>query len=241
MSVMQPEDYQHAYYARTAHEYNTRHLSPDDEHQAALGYISAFATERGLETILDVGAGTGRSVAYLRLRHPNAGIMGVEPVAELIAEAAEAGIPDGVIVQGQGQSLPFPNGSFDAVCESAVLHHVKRPEEVVSEMMRVARKAIFLSDSNRFGQGSMPARLVKLAAYQMRLWPCLNFLKTRGKGYTLSEGDGLSYSYSVYDSLDQLSAWADTIVIVPTQRGAAVSRLGPLLVSGTVLLCAFKE
>jgi hypothetical protein len=31
-------------------------------------------------------------------------------------------------------------------------------------------KAVFLCDSNRFGQGSMPARLMKLALYKFGFW-----------------------------------------------------------------------
>ena len=59
--------------------------------------------------------------------------------------------------------------ALDAVCAFGVMHHVKRPAIVVGEMMRVARRAIFISDSNRFGQGSMPARRVKLLLWRFGL------------------------------------------------------------------------
>ena len=36
---------------------------------------------------------------------------------------------------------------------------LKRPERVVSEMLRVARKAVVLSDENRFAYGSFPGRV----------------------------------------------------------------------------------
>ncbi len=29
-----------------------------------------------------------------------------------------------------------------------------------------------------------------------RLWPLVNFVKTKGKGYHYTEGDGVLYSYS---------------------------------------------
>jgi ubiquinone/menaquinone biosynthesis C-methylase UbiE len=54
------------------------------------------------------------------------------------------------------------SNSIDAAFECGVLHHVAEPSHVVGEMMRVARKAIFLSDSNRFGQGRLIARILKL-------------------------------------------------------------------------------
>jgi hypothetical protein len=38
-------------------------------------------------------------------------------------------------------------------------------------------------------------RLAKQSIHELRLWPLANFIKTRGKGYTISDGDGLFYSY----------------------------------------------
>jgi hypothetical protein len=70
--------------------------------------------------------------------------------------------------------------------------------------IRVAKKAIFLSDSNRFGRGSHTARLLKIALYKTGLWQAARFVQTKGKMYTISEGDGLQYSYSVFDSYYQL-------------------------------------
>ena len=65
-------------------------------------------------------------------------------------------------------------------------------------MMRVARKGVSLSDSNIFGQGRSPVRILKLTFYCMGLWKLLKLIQTRGRGYAISEGDGLAYSYSVY-------------------------------------------
>ena len=61
---------------------------------------------------------------------------------------------------------------------------------MVAEMIRVVKRAIFLSDSNRFGQGSRAARLLKTALYKTGLWRTARFVQTKGKMYTLSEGDG---------------------------------------------------
>jgi hypothetical protein len=59
--------------------------------------------------------------------------------------------------------------------------------------------------------------------------------------YTISEGDGLTYSYSVFDSYSQLAKWADTIWLVPTENEKSVrSWLHPLITSPHVLLCAIK-
>ena len=122
-----------------------------------------------------------------------------------------------------------------------MLHHVAEPRAVVAEMMRVARKAVILSDSNRFGQGPMLLRFVKLALWKTGLWGAFNYLRTHGKGYTITEGDGLSYSYSVYDSFDQLARWSDRVILIPAEITKASSWAHPLLTSGSVIVCAIRE
>jgi hypothetical protein len=108
-------------------------------------------------------------------------------------------------------------------------------------MLRVARRAVFLSDNNRFGHGPFVSRLLKLALYRTGLWSTVNRIKTGGRGYRISEGDGLSYSYSVYDSLPQLNEWADRIILIPIE-GFGYHRLsGPLLSARTVLACALRD
>jgi ubiquinone/menaquinone biosynthesis C-methylase UbiE len=112
------------------------------------------------------------------------------------------------------------------VCESAVLHHVANPNAVVKEMLRVAKKAVLISDSNRFGQGSRAARLIKLGLYKTKLWGAYNYVRTSGRGYRITEGDGVAYSYSVYDSFALLSQWADRIIFYSaTDRRVASWRI----------------
>jgi hypothetical protein len=109
-------------------------------------------------------------------------------------------------------------------------------------MLRVANKAVFLSDSNRFGQGRYTTRILKLGLYKCNLWHIARFIQTKGKMYTISEGDGLGYSYRVFDSHSQLANWADTIWAIQTGKQRSVrSWLEPLLTASSVLLCAIKR
>jgi hypothetical protein len=77
-------------------------------------------------------------------------------------------------------------------------------------MLRVARSAVFISDTNRFGSGPLSFRLVKLAAHRLGVWPVVFWLNTRGRGYYESEGDGIAFSYSVFDSVRICSQWGRT-------------------------------
>jgi len=232
---------QKEYYSKTAVNYEQIHVKADDEHSLAIKFMIAMLKVYNVKTILDIGSGTGRAVKALL----DAGfeVVGIEPVVELIEQGTGNGIPVGTIIQGDGQSLPFPDKSFDAICQFAVFHHVKEPSFIINEMIRCSKKAIFLSDTNRFGRAGLFTRLLKLFLFKSGLWKLSYLLWTRGKNCDISECDGIAYSYSVYDSLDQIDSWADRIIMIPTKvEGKKVSSwLHPLLTSSHVLLCAFKE
>jgi SAM-dependent methyltransferase len=234
-------DLQRRYYTATAARYDEMHVREQDEHFRALRYISAFVPLAGITSILDVGSGTGRALKPLQ----DSGVRawGIEPVWALVVEGAERkSLPRQAFVCGSGERLPFQDGAFDATVAFAVFHHVRSPEPIVQEMMRVSRKAIFISDTNRFGRSGFASRLTKLLLYRLGLWKPAYLLRTLGKGYQWSEGDGVAYSYSVFDSYDLLARWAKTMVLIPTKGGPASSSWShPLLTSSHVLLGAFRE
>jgi len=235
-------DMQRDYYAQTATQYDTMHAHEGGDDPQILKFASFFL--RGLQagSILDVGAGTGRTIQRISEALPSLSIRGVEPVAELIEQSTQKyGLPEGTIIQGVGENLPFANESFDVVCAFSILHHVRRPNEIVKEMTRVARKAVLICDANRFGQGRWAVRLLKLGLYKLGLWGLVNYLKTGGKGYTVTPGDGLAYSYSVYDSFQCLSGWADQLILIPSPLCKAGSWFHPLLTSRGVLVFALKN
>lgn len=125
--------------------------------------------------------------------------------------------------------------------EFSILHHVQHPAAVVGEMLRVARKAVVIVDCNRFGQGSWPARLFKLLLYKIGLWHAFNFVRTRGKRYQISEGDGLFYSYSVYDSYDLVARWADRMLLLAIGPTHSRSWFHPLLTAEALILIAIRD
>jgi ubiquinone/menaquinone biosynthesis C-methylase UbiE len=209
-------DIQRAYYGRTADEYDAAHVDTPDEHTLALALLTGIVDPYGIKSVLDVGAGTGRVFLGFAQSHPNVRVVGVEPVKELREIGHRKGVPPDALIDGDGQRLAFADGSFDVVCCFAVLHHVRQPERVIAEMLRVARRAIFISDGNNFGQGSPVSRAVKQAINAAHLWPLANWFKTRGKGYSISDGDGLAYSYSVYNNLPQIRAACPRVHVLNT-------------------------
>ncbi|HXH67797.1 MAG TPA: hypothetical protein VNI81_11395 [Candidatus Limnocylindrales bacterium] len=108
-------------------------------------------------------------------------------------------------------------------------------------MLRVARKVLVISDTNRFRQGPFLLRLAKLLLYKLNLWNAFDFLQTRGKGYQVFEGDGVFYSYSVYDNLKQIQPWAESIEIHSIGESRSSSSSQPMLGSGIELLIAVRK
>jgi ubiquinone/menaquinone biosynthesis C-methylase UbiE len=239
MRAHNTQERQRRYYEQTAQDYDRMHVSPYDEHAAALSRITSALGRIEASSVLDVGAGTGRGIRHLLEARPELTIKGVEPVEALIDQAISAnGVPGDALIVGTGENLPFPDRSFDAVMSLGVLHHVPEPSRVVAEMLRVARRGIFISDNNRFGRGRLPTRLLKLALAKGHLWKLAFRMRRLGRDYVVSDEDGLAYSYSVYDSVAQIAEWADWLETVGLDSRPDGSWLHPLLTSPTVLLSA---
>jgi len=210
---------QRRYYAETANQYDSMHLDRSDEHFFALSFMVGAIDYLGVQSILDIGSGTGRAVEYLKRLRPELRVVGVEPVKELREIGYSKGLSTDELCDGDATNLDFGSAVFDLVCEFGVLHHIKKPDLAVAEMLRVSNKAIFISDSNNFGQGSILARTMKQAINLIGLWKLMDLIKTRGKGYTISEGDGLAYSYSVFNNYEQIRKQCKSVHLLNTIDG----------------------
>jgi SAM-dependent methyltransferase len=212
-------DIQRAYYAATADNYDAAHVHVDDEHGFALRFLISVAGHLGIRSILDIGSGTGRGLLTIKANLPDVAVLGVEPSPELRKIGRSKSLSEEELIDGDAMNLAFDDGSFDLVCEFGALHHIPNPSRAVAEMLRVSHQAIFISDCNNFGQGSGPLRLMKQIVKGVGLWPAAYFLKTRGKGYLISEGDGLAYSYSVFDDYKQIAACCKSVHMLNTSHG----------------------
>lgn len=92
--------------------------------------------------ILDVGTGSGQFISLLlELGVPHGEIVGIDVSEKAVVAARKrfegtAGISFETM---DGTRLAFPDGSFDLVCLSNSLHHLKDPAPVLEEMVRVAK------------------------------------------------------------------------------------------------------
>jgi ubiquinone/menaquinone biosynthesis C-methylase UbiE len=213
------------YYAQTADRYDRMHGDENIEHTFALHFMISACKYLGAKSILDIGSGTGRALLGIKAAMPEITVVGVEPSPELRKIGYSKGLDEAELVDGDAMKLTFRDGSVDLVCEFGALHHIPVPSKAVGEMLRVSRKAVFISDCNNFGQGNSLERFIKQTIDAAGLWRLFYKLRTKGKGYAISEGDGLAYSYSVFNDLRQIkTACASVHMLNPLPAGTNLYR-----------------
>jgi ubiquinone/menaquinone biosynthesis C-methylase UbiE len=99
--------------------------------------VKFLAPFTGEERALDAGCGTG-ALAYALAPYVGE-VVGVDESDEYVDAARRHAPPGCTFLVGDAAALPFPYGDFDLVGCLRVLHHVRRPELVVSELARVTR------------------------------------------------------------------------------------------------------
>lgn len=228
---------QRQYFTAGAADYDAAHSAPD-EHDVARAWLESLVQQHRFESLLEVGAGTGRDLAQLEAC-TSLRVLGVEPVAALREAGYASGVAPEVLVDGDGYDLQFAADEFDVVAAFAVLHHVREPQRVVGEMLRVARRGIFISDSNNYGHGRRAVRHLKAALRRAHLWRAAVWLQRGGTLAASSSGDGISYSYSVYDSCGQIARKFERIHILNTTP--LDGGLNPLHAASHVALFATSE
>ena len=226
---------QRSFYATTAAQYDAMQ-GADAAHTFALPFLISIIDHLGAQSVLDVGAGTGRVCAALQASRPQVKIIGIEPVAELREVGHGKGIPQASLINGDAHQLPFNDNSFDFVCAFGVMHHLSDPKKAALEMMRVARRAIFISDHNDCGRGRKASSAVKRLAKGLGLWNVYKFVITRGTGYRISPDDGLWYPYSIFDTHKVIARQCSGVHFVNTLSS------GPNLYGAShVAMCGLKQ
>src|SRR3546814_689855 len=88
--------------------------------------------------VLDLGAGTGSSYDRLRKRWPNLNYVGLD--IEGSPEVESRTRRDLRFEVYDGRTMPFSDEQFDVVFCKQVLEHVRHPDDVISEVVRVLKK-----------------------------------------------------------------------------------------------------
>lgn len=193
-------DQQELYYEQTARNYDAMHLR-ESEHEFSLAQLIGIMRYHGFQSLLDVGAGTGRVLRHAKRHLSGVKVAGIEPVAALRDVGYANGLAPEELQEGNALNLQYPDDSWDVVCAFGILHHIKDPNAAILEMCRVARHGVFFSDMNNYGCGSLAQRSLAQILRTLGLWRSFQYIKNGFKYEKSSVGDGVFYSYSLFDSL----------------------------------------
>ncbi|HEY1804756.1 MAG TPA: methyltransferase domain-containing protein [Terracidiphilus sp.] len=147
-------------------------------HEMAGGVLEWLAAQQG-ERILDLGCGDGQLT--LRIAESGASVVGIDSSGSMVKAARDRGVK---VDQGSAETLPYPDGIFEAVFSNAALHWVRGQDEMLSQVHRVLRPGgRFVAEMG--GHGNIAAIRVAFAAVLSRHG--FASLGERGNYYPTSE------------------------------------------------------
>jgi 2-polyprenyl-3-methyl-5-hydroxy-6-metoxy-1,4-benzoquinol methylase len=114
--------------------------------QRFLAEVDTSVRQLAPSTVLDVGCGEGVVTERLAGLLPEVTVVGLDADdPRLAVEWRRRGGDNLAFRVGSGYQLPYDANSFDLVCAMEVLEHVERPDALLGEMARVARRALLVS------------------------------------------------------------------------------------------------
>jgi SAM-dependent methyltransferase len=106
----------------------------DEEHEMALAMLSISPRDR----VLDVACGPGNFTRDFGLAARDGLVVGLDASATMLEVAVRDTEPGSIAyVRGDACTLPFRDGSFDAVCCFAALYLIEDPDRALGEIVRV--------------------------------------------------------------------------------------------------------
>lgn len=113
----------------------------DDIYDSEKFFILPIITN--LDTVLDIGCAAGGFSKILKSLNPNIHYIGLDTSKEMINKAKILH-PDEKFILGNGDTIDFPDNTFDLVLCTSVMHHVPHYKKLISEIYRVSRKFVIL-------------------------------------------------------------------------------------------------
>jgi len=90
------------------------------------------------QTLIDVGSGNGYLLKQIKAKHPNLQLTGFD------IKDSDANGDVYKYVKGNIEKMPFADKSFDVVTCSHTVEHLIELEQCISELVRIARKQVFI-------------------------------------------------------------------------------------------------
>jgi SAM-dependent methyltransferase len=124
---------------------------------------------------------------------------------------------------GSGELLPYPDAFVDVAVATGIMHHVDDPLKVISEMFRVSRKAILISDHNNYAFGGDLMRRIRMGLKLTGLFKAVTYVRQGFNRRGYSEEDGWWYPYSLLDNYAEIAKRSAKVFMFPTRRPSSDS------------------
>jgi len=126
-----------------------------------------FFRDSKVNSVLDVGTGTGDFIAVLKNVFPTVQLTGIDPNINSLKEAAQK-YPDVDFREMGGEDLDFEDSSFDVASISMALHHLPDISKTLSEMNRVVKPGSWFIVNELFSDNLSPAQEVHKIYHHFR-------------------------------------------------------------------------
>jgi ubiquinone/menaquinone biosynthesis C-methylase UbiE len=164
--------------------------------EALAASVSDLLALSGEERALDVGTGAGALAFALAplVRE----VVAVEIDEELAARARADAPPNVQVVVGDGEHLELESFSFDLAGTLRTLHHTRRPELLVAELVRVTRPGGTLLVADQLAPVD-PLAAIELTRFEHARDPSTTRLLSDGDLRGLFDANGLVLRRSVVE------------------------------------------
>ena len=129
--------------------------------------LKQFLQNKTIESLLDVGSGSGDFIKVLKEALPKTKITGVDPNADSLALARQ-NHPDCSFMEMIGENLKFADNTFQAASISMALHHLPDVPKTLSEMKRVVQPEGWIIISELFSDNLNEAQKVHKLYHHFR-------------------------------------------------------------------------
>lgn len=126
-----------------------------------------FFYDKEVNSVLDVGTGSGDFLKVLKKVFPEATLEGVDPNTESLAKAREA-YPEINFGEMVAENLLFEDNSFDVVSMSMALHHLPKLKKGLKEIKRVVKPTGWIIINELFSDNLNPAQEVHKQFHHFR-------------------------------------------------------------------------
>lgn len=157
--------------------------------------------------VLEVGCGTGNYISAIQ-RLTGCSAYGCDPSREMLVQAEKRGQPV-QFQEGRGESLPYPDTSFDLIFSIDVIHHIEQPSRYFLEANRALRaqgKICTVTESSYLIRRRRPFAIYfpETVAVDLRRYPRISELKRNlgNAGFTGMRSEIVKMPFELVDIQD---------------------------------------